>query len=315
MLPTFEVFGLTIPMFGIMMLCGMLAGFVLLSYTRRFIRFTEDQMLSCVLWAIVLGFLGSKILYWIVEFDQVVANPHFLLETLRSGFVFYGSLVGGLIGVGIYSLKSKQPFFAYFDLLMPSLALGQAFGRIGCFCAGCCYGHPSECAIAVTFPAGSAAPAGVPLLPTQLMESAFLFLLTVVLVSIVRRKKPFGTVTGWYFILYGVWRFIIEFFRSDDRGAVGTLSTSQFIGIFVVLAGIALLLLIKRGVLSQSELPDPEPHVEMDEVFGGEERAAERADAQDAAQVDAADGATDGAGATEAPQEAGAAEGGAPEAR
>lgn len=260
MLPTFEVFGLTIPMFGIMMLCGMLAAFILFAYTRRFIRFTEDELFTCALWVIILGFVGSKLLFWIVEIDQVIANPHYLLETLREGFVFYGSLIGGLLGMAIYAKRSGQPFFAFFDLFCPSLVLAQGFGRIGCFLAGCCYGSPCDagCPIAVTFPAGSAAPAGVPLLPTQLMEAAFLFILTFVLVRILRLRRPYGTVSGWYCVLYGVWRFIIEFFRSDDRGAVGALSTSQFIGIFIVLAGVILLLLVKRGVLHTNTLRAPQ---------------------------------------------------------
>ena len=256
MLPTFDVFGLSIPMFGIMMMCGMLSAFILLWYTKRFIRFTEDQLVTCALWAIILGFLGSKILYWIVEIDQVIANPRFLLATLREGFVFYGALLGGVLGAFIYARGKKLPFFAFIDLFSPSLVLAQAFGRIGCFCAGCCYGAPSEAWCAVTYPAGGAAPAGVPLLPTQLFESGFLFLLAFTLVRILKRKKPFGTVTGWYFVLYGVWRFIIEFFRSDDRGAVGGLSTSQFLGVFIVLAGIVMLLLVKKGVLKEDRLPE-----------------------------------------------------------
>ncbi|MEG1754771.1 MAG: prolipoprotein diacylglyceryl transferase [Clostridia bacterium] len=255
MLPMFEVFGLQIPMFGIMMMCGMLAAFILLWYTKRYIRFTEDQVLTAALWAIILGFLGAKILFWIVEIDQIIASPHYMLETLRTGFVFYGSLIGGVLGLLIYSRLKKLPFFAFFDLLCPSLVLAQAFGRIGCFFAGCCYGSPSDAWCAVTYPIGSAAPSGIGLLPTQLFESAFLFMLTVVLVQIMKRKKTFGTVTGWYLLLYGVWRFIIEFFRSDDRGAIGALSTSQFIGIFIIFAGITILLLIKLRVLRTDTLP------------------------------------------------------------
>ncbi len=266
MLPSFQLFGLTIPMFGAMMMVGMLAAFALFIYTRRFIPFTEDQLYSCALWTIIPGFLGAKLLFWIVEFDQVLADPHYLLETLREGFVFYGALIGGVAGMLIYCARKKLPFFAFFDLFAPSLALAQAFGRIGCFCAGCCYGSPSGAACAVVYPPGSPAHAlhpGEGLLPTQLFESAFLLVLTVVLILILRKKKTFGTVSGWYLILYGVWRFIIEFFRSDDRGFVGSLSTSQFIGIFIVLAGILVLLLIKRGVLHTRELPvQPAPEAE-----------------------------------------------------
>ena len=249
MLPHLHVFGLTLPTFGVMMLCGVVAAFVLMHFVRRHIDMTEDDFYSAAIWAIVSGMLGSKITYWIVEFDRVIADPHFLLETLTAGFVFYGSLIGGALGVLIFALHKKQNVLVYVDLFSPAMALGQAFGRIGCFCAGCCYGAPSSCSLAVTYPAGvgSAAPAGVPLLPTQLFESAFCFVLTAVLVWIFKRQKRLGTTTSWYFILYGVWRFIIEFFRSDDRGAVGSLSTSQFLGIFIVLVGLLLLLLVKRG--------------------------------------------------------------------
>ena len=259
MLPSFQALGLTIPMYGVMSALGMLAAFVLLGLTRKHTRFSEDQALSAALWAIIMGFLGAKVLYWIVEIDQIIADPSYLLHTLREGFVFYGALIGGLGGVAIYSLRKKLPFFSLTDYFIPGLVIGHAFGRIGCFFAGCCYGMECETPISVVFPSGGAAPAGIPLLPTQLMESAFLFLLCAFLVWRLTKKKPFGTVSGWYMVLYGVWRFVIEFFRSDERGAVGALSTSQFISLFVFAGGVALLLLVKFGVLKKTVLDLPIP--------------------------------------------------------
>lgn len=259
MLPSFTVFGLTLPMYGVMSACGMLAAFILLTATRKYTRFNEDQALSMVIWAIIAGFLGAKILYWLVEIKRIIADPSYMLHTLREGFVFYGSLIGGLAGVGLYALKKKLPFFAFTDYAIPGLVLGQAFGRIGCFFAGCCYGMECETPISIVFPAGGVAPAGVPLLPTQLMESAFLFLLTVFLVILLKKKKPFGTVIGWYMVLYGAWRFVIEFFRRDERGFIGALSTSQFISIFIFVGGIVLLVLVGTGILKKTILDLPEP--------------------------------------------------------
>ncbi|MEZ4627986.1 MAG: prolipoprotein diacylglyceryl transferase [Eubacteriales bacterium] len=259
MLPSFQAFGLTIPMYGVMSAVGMLAAFVLLGLTRKHTRFSEDQALSAAIWAIVAGFIGAKVLYWLVEIDQIIADPSYLIHTLREGFVFYGALIGGLAGVAIYSLIRKLPFFSLTDYFIPALVIGHAFGRIGCVFAGCCYGMECESPISIVFPAGSAAPAGVPLLPTQIMESVFLFLLCAFLVWRLAKQKPFGTVSGWYMVLYGAWRFGIEFFRSDDRGAVGVLSTSQFISIFVLLGGVALLLLVKFGVLKKTVLDLPIP--------------------------------------------------------
>ena len=259
MLPSFQAFGLTIPMYGVMSALGMLAAFVLLGFTRKQTRFSEDQALSAVLWAIIMGFVGAKVLYWLVEIKQVIADPSFLLHTLREGFVFYGALIGGLGGVAIYARNKKLPFLSLTDYFIPGLVIGHAFGRIGCFFAGCCYGMECETPISIVFPAGGAAPAGIPLLPTQLMESAFLFLLCAFLVWQLTKKKPFGTVSGWYMVLYGAWRFTIEFFRSDERGFVGALSTSQFISIFIFAGGLALLLLVKFGVLKKTVLDLPIP--------------------------------------------------------
>ena len=281
MLPSFTVFGLTLPMYGVLSASGMLAAFVLLALTRKYTRFSEDHVLSVIIWAVISGFLGAKILYWLVEWKQVVADPAFLLRTLREGFVFYGSLIGGLIGVGIFAARKKLPFFAFTDYTIPGLVLGQAFGRVGCHFAGCCYGMECETPISVVFPAGGAAPAGIPLLPTQLMEASFLALLTILLVVLLKKKKPFGTVSGWYMVLYGAWRFTIEFFRSDERGFVGALSTSQFISIFVFAGGVALLVLVACGVLKKTVLDLPIPVEEEpkkkskkggdDEVFDAEE--------------------------------------------
>ena len=259
MLPSFPVFGITIPMYGVMSAVGMLAAFILLGFTRKHTRFSEDHALSAAIWAIVMGFIGAKVLYWIVELDQIIADPSYLLHTLREGFVFYGALIGGLLGVAIFAATKKLPFFSLTDYFIPALVIGHAFGRIGCVFAGCCYGMECVSPISIVFPEGSAAPAGVPLLPTQIMESAFLFLLCAFLVWRLKKQKPFGTVSGWYMVLYGACRFGIEFFRSDERGAVGVLSTSQFISIFVLLGGIALLLLVKFGVLKKTVLDLPMP--------------------------------------------------------
>jgi len=259
MLPTFSVFGITIPMYGVMSAVGMLAAFILLGFTRKHTRFSEDQALSAAIWAIVMGFVGAKVLYWIVELDRIIADPSFLLHTLREGFVFYGALIGGLLGIAIYAATKKLPFFSLTDYFIPALVLGHAFGRIGCVFAGCCYGMECVSPISIVFPEGSAAPAGVPLLPTQIMESVFLFLLCAFLVWRLTKKKPFVTVSGWYMVLYGAWRFTIEFFRSDERGSVGLLSTSQFISIFVLLGGVALLLLVKFGALKKTALDLPMP--------------------------------------------------------
>ena len=153
--PYIHLFGLSIPTFGVMMLLGMVAAFVLLYFNRRQVPFSEDDLLTMAIWAIIGGFLGAKALYWIVELDRIIADPHFILESLTSGFVFYGALIVGALAVLLFSRRRKQPFLGYFDLVVPSFILAQGFGRIGCFCAGCCYGAQCDSPISVIYPEGA----------------------------------------------------------------------------------------------------------------------------------------------------------------
>ena len=149
-----------------------------------------------------------------------------------------------MVSTLIYCKIKDIRFFTYFDLLAPSVALAQAFGRLGCFFAGCCYGKETSLPIGIVFPENSFAPAGVPLLPTQLFSSAGDFLIAFVLIRMTGKMRYHGDVGALYLMLYGIGRFIIEFFRNDYRGSIGVLSTSQIISIGVVAAGVVFYLVM-----------------------------------------------------------------------
>ena len=126
---------------------------------------------------------------------------------------------------------------------MPSVALAQGFGRIGCFLSGCCYGRETNCPLSITFRESDFAPNGVPLIPTQIYSSVLDFIHFALLLYIAKHKKTDGEVAAAYLVCYSIGRFILEFFRGDlIRGSVGVLSTSQFISIFTGLAGVGMLL-------------------------------------------------------------------------
>ena len=137
----------------------------------------------------------------------------------------------------------------YFDLVMPSIALAQGFGRIGCLLAGCCYGRETDCFFSITFRHSDFAPNGVPLIPTQIYSSLLDFIHFGFLLFVAKHKKADGQVAACYLICYSIGRFILEFFRGDlERGSVGVLSTSQFISVFAAAAGAALMVWIFRGI-------------------------------------------------------------------
>jgi phosphatidylglycerol:prolipoprotein diacylglycerol transferase len=121
------------------------------------------------------------------------------------------------------------------DVIAIGIPLGHAFGRLGCFFYGCCYGKPTDSFIGVLFPPDSAAGyLGVKVIPTQLISSFFLFVLFFILLFLRKKKRFDGQIALSYIILYSIFRFLIEFFRGDPRGTFLHLSTSQFISLILV---------------------------------------------------------------------------------
>lgn len=234
----FSIGPLTIHSYGLMIALGILVCVFMGMYRARKYGYKDEAVLDIAIFGILSGFIGAKLLYVLVEFDRFLENP---MDVLGSeGFVVYGGIIVGALAGVLYCRTKKLPCWEYFDLLAPSIAVAQGFGRIGCFLAGCCYGRPTDAFWGVTFPEGSFAPAGVPLIPTQLISSVGDFAIAGILLLYNKRNKKAGNVGILYMLLYGIGRFLVECLRSDDRGTVGMLSTSQFISIGIVLLAIVL---------------------------------------------------------------------------
>ena len=241
----FTVFGLTVHGYGLMI--GLGTVFCLL-WTERKARargMDVDFLYTLFMWVLIIGWTGAKLLYIITVLPYFLQDPLSVLG--GEGFVVYGGIIAGVLAAVVLCRRRRENVLDWMDLLLPGVALAQGFGRIGCFLAGCCYGRPTHSPLGVVFPAGSFAPAGIPLLPTQLFSAAGDFLLCVLLALLDSKPHRSGRTTACYLIFYSVGRFIVEFFRDDYRGAVGFLSTSQFISLFTVILGVALYYVNKKG--------------------------------------------------------------------
>ena len=248
----FTIGPLTVYGYGFMIALGVIAAWILTDYRAGKQKLDREHVFSLVIWCLLGGLLCAKILFWITEWRSIVEDPHYILETLSDGFVVYGGIIGGIFSGWLYCRIKKINFWRYFDLVMPSVALAQGFGRIGCLLAGCCYGRETDSAFSITFQNSDFAPNHVALIPTQIYSSILDFLHFGILLYIARHKKKDGQVAASYLIFYSIGRFILEFFRGDlIRGSVGSLSTSQFISLFILAAGI--LLLVIRTKESQKE--------------------------------------------------------------
>ena len=246
----FHIGSYTVYSYGMMIFLGIVCAYLTAEFRAKKRGLNSDNVFDMSMLSVIGGAVGAKLLFYIVEIKSVIANPSILLQ-IKDGFVVYGGIIGGIISCLIYCKKKKLDPAEWFDLIIPEIAIAQAFGRIGCLLAGCCYGAETTSAFHIVFTSSDYAPNNVWLYPTQIM-SAMLNLLNFVLLTqvIARLTKKKGVVTACYLIFYSIGRFVIEFFRGDlERGAVGALSTSQFISIFILIAGIALLIIcLKQNV-------------------------------------------------------------------
>ncbi|HKR23131.1 MAG TPA: prolipoprotein diacylglyceryl transferase [Pyrinomonadaceae bacterium] len=216
----------------------------------------RERIYDLCLWMLLASLVGSKILMLFTE-PEYRENPTQLLslDFLRSGGVFYGGLLGAVIAGYLLMKRYKLPWWKTADACAPGIAIGNFFGRQGCFAAGCCWGKPTSLPWGVKFTEAGHEITGVPidahLHPTQLYESFAMLLVFGFLLWLHKRKRFNGQVILVYALLYSVIRFSIEFVRDDPRGDIlglttlTGLSTSQMISLIIGIA--ALILLITRN--------------------------------------------------------------------
>ncbi len=239
MYPFVTVLGRSIPTYGLMMVVGLTVAFLLLYLLAD--RFKIDRLDACLagLFAMVGGLLGAKFLDVLINLPLLLQllreDPCiFFVALLQGGMVFWGGFIGGFVMLVIYIKKYKIPAWPMFNLFTVPTVIGHGFGRIGCFLVGCCYGCPVAKG-GVIFPHSPVAPSGIMLLPTQLIEAGFNFLLglSLFLLSHLPRFRPY--IAQLYLFFYPLFRFIIEFLRGDTyRGKWGPFWTSQWIAIFIL---------------------------------------------------------------------------------
>ena len=175
-----KIGNITIYGYGLMIAIGVIMAYLVTEYRAKKQGLDSDPVFAILIIGVVSGFLGAKLLYFITILDEIIANPSLLWTSLADGFVVYGGVIAGILAANIYCKIKKLHFLSYLDAAAPSIALAQGFGRIGCFLAGCCYGHESHLPIAVTFKNSSYAPNGIPLFhhswcPVPLTLYTFLF--------------------------------------------------------------------------------------------------------------------------------------------
>lgn len=251
----FELGPVTVYTYGVLLAAAYLLGLKLAMVRAKARGLDANRVLDLGIYIIISALIGAKLLLFATDAEMFVENPRELLTLARSGGVFYGGLILAVVVALVYIRRIGLPLWTTTDVFAPGIALGHVVGRFGCLFAGCCFGKPTTLPWGITFHDTFAAtnvgtPLGVPLHPTQLYEAGAELIILVILLVTERKGRPYPGRTFWlYMLLYSVSRFIIEFYRGDDRGnPIGTLSTSQLISVLLAPLAIAMLVYLARAV-------------------------------------------------------------------
>jgi phosphatidylglycerol:prolipoprotein diacylglycerol transferase len=236
--------------YGVMFALAILCGWVL---TRRLGRDIDPRVpwTDVFFYTILAGFAGAKLTNVLVSLPDILAGRRSLAGTLLGGGVWFGGvLAGSAVWYALAKRHGVRPG-RLANLVFVVAPLCHAIGRIGCFLGGCCYGSACDLPWAVTYtdPAAhrlNGTPLGVPLHPTVLYEAALELGNFLVCWTLWKRKAPDWTIAAVWLGLYGVERFFLEFLRSDPRGFLGPLSTSQWLSLAALGCSAALWRSIRR---------------------------------------------------------------------
>jgi phosphatidylglycerol:prolipoprotein diacylglycerol transferase len=258
----FHIGSFSISPFGLMLVCAFLASYFQLRWGMRRLEVGDEEDASALVFAAGLGgIVGAKVYYGFLNMDW-----HVLLD--RSGLVWYGGFIVGGAAVLIVIRRRRLPAWPLIDVAAPSLALGYAVGRIGCFLVGDDYGRPSQLPWAMAFPVGLPRttagdlrqvfhldiPSSIPdetllrVHPTQLYETLTCLAIWAFALWLLRRGAPHGgvgeaapgfvglTVLG----LLAVERFLVEFLRAKDDRFFGSFTLAQVISVLLLVLVAAL---------------------------------------------------------------------------
>jgi phosphatidylglycerol:prolipoprotein diacylglycerol transferase len=248
MKPVFTFCGISFASYGVMCALGVIFSLILSLHRARRMRLNAAFAFVLFVFALAMGLAGAFFTHMIVSYSpaeiiSIIKRGAFFKE-YSPGFVYYGGFISGFVGAYLAARLLRFRLMDYAPAMLPALPLAHAFGRIGCFFAGCCYGI--ACPVGFVYPAGGSAPSGISLFPVQLLESALLIVICLLLCLYV--KKGGKRALSMYVYLYAPVRFFLEFLRGDmHRGIFLSLSTAQWTSLILIILCLIPVKTLRRG--------------------------------------------------------------------
>ncbi len=222
----FEIFGISIRWYGILISSGMLIGAILALREAKKLNIDENKMLDLILIVIPSAILGARLYYVIFNWSYYNGNIMKILNIREGGLAIHGGVIGGLIAGYFFTKIKKLDFWEIADVIAPSLILGQAIGRWGNFINQEAFGMPTDLPWGIEVN-------GVNVHPTFLYESIWNFIIFVFLMKYRKSKKFDGEIFFFYIILYSIGRYFIEGLRTDSL-MLGPLRVAQVLSLSLV---------------------------------------------------------------------------------
>jgi len=235
----FTIGPITIYSYGVMLATAVVVCTYLLSLDAKRYNISQETAYDLVFWCILWGIIGARIFYIFIEWSYFSNNLLEIPMLQKGGLAWQGGFLGGTLAGVWFAHNKKLSLRPLMDLTAPYIALGQSIGRIGCFFNGCCYGKPV--AWGIYYPVHNAR-----LYPTQLFETAGLFIIFLILKRAQSKPHEAGFVFVFYLWLAAIERFIVEFYRADHDLLWLGLSLAQYIALGVFAAGLILMKVFKK---------------------------------------------------------------------
>jgi len=242
----FKLGHFTLRSYGVMIATAFIVGLYVARKEAKRKGIGEENIVNFSLYALIAGIIGAR-LYYIIFYDlsNYLSHPAEIFFIWKGGLAIHGGIIGGLLTAIWFAKRQKLSFWKLSDTLAPSLILGQAIGRIGCFLIGGAYGTPTQLPWGIVFPKGTPASfayGSQPLHPTELYEMILDFSIFLFLWKWRKKGKYDGYLFLLYLILYSGIRFFVEIFRGDSLYIWGTsLKTAQVIGILIIVTSLLIM--------------------------------------------------------------------------
>jgi phosphatidylglycerol:prolipoprotein diacylglycerol transferase len=248
--------------YGAMLVCGAIACGWVASKRAPLAGADPNFARDMAIWIVLSGVIGARLFHLVQFREDVYRDCNSLMDSVKAsvmlpdgGLVLYGGIILAATTYFVMCRMNNVNPLKFGDAVVPAVFVGIAFGRLGCFLNGCCYGNACKLPWAVQFPQESAAWAALvkngflmpdtlqtmPLHPTQLYSSINGIVLTVIMIAYFRYRKGDGSVMALALMLYPISRIGLEILRNDELGQLGTgLTISQLVSLGVLAGGILL---------------------------------------------------------------------------